>query len=54
MVYAVGNPETDTMDLVAHSADLAADGSLVPSLIDTGSAGLASDVRVVPFGRASS
>ena len=54
MVYAVGNPETDTMDLVAHAGDLAADGTLVPSQIDTGSAGLASDVRVLPFGRSSS
>ena len=41
MVYAVGNPETDSMDLVAHTAELAADGSLVPRMIDTGSAGLA-------------
>jgi hypothetical protein len=54
MVYAVGDPETDSMDLVAHSADLAADGTLVPSTIDTGSAGLASDVRVLPFGRSPS
>ena len=54
MVYAVGDPETDTMDLVAHTAELAADGTLAPSSIDTGSAGLASDVRVVPFGRSSS
>ena len=41
MVYAVGNPETDSMDLVAHTAELAADGTLVPQMIDTGSAGLA-------------
>ncbi len=50
MVYAVGNPETDSMDLVAHTAELAADGSLVPRMIDTGSAGLAGEVRVTPFG----
>ncbi len=54
MVYAVGNPETDSMDLVAHTAALAADGSLVPRMIDTGSAGLAANVRVVPFGRSTS
>ena len=50
MVYAMGDPEQDTMELVAHSARLAADGSLVPSMIGTGSAGLAADVRVTPFG----
>jgi hypothetical protein len=54
MVYAVGNPETDSMDLVAHTAELAADGTLVPRMINTGSAGLAADVRVVAFGRSSS
>ena len=54
MVYAVGNPDTDSMDLVAHTAELAADGSLVPRMINTGSAGLAADVRVVPFGRSTS
>jgi hypothetical protein len=50
MVYAMGNPEDDSMELVAHSARLTADGSLVPSTIGTGSAGLAADVRVTPFG----
>jgi hypothetical protein len=54
MVYAVGDPADDSMDLVAHSARLAADGTLVPSMISTGSAGLASDVRVTPFGRPAS
>jgi hypothetical protein len=54
MVYAVGSPETDSMDLVAHSADLAADGTLAPQMIDTGSVGLTGDVRVVPFGPSSS
>ena len=52
MVYAMGDPDEDTMELVAHSARLAADGSLVPSMIGTGSAGLAADVRVSPFGGA--
>jgi len=54
MVYAIGNPDDDTMTLVAHGATLAADGSLVPSTIATGSAGLASDVRVRTFGRTTS
>ena len=54
MVYAVGDPENDSMDLVAHSARLAADGTLVPQMIGTGSAGLAGDVRVTPFGRPAS
>jgi hypothetical protein len=50
MVYAMGDPDEDTMELVAHSARLAADGSLVPSMIGTGSAGLAADIRVSTFG----
>jgi hypothetical protein len=50
MVYAMGDPGEGTMELVAHSARIAADGSLVPSMIGTGSAGLAADVRVTPFG----
>jgi hypothetical protein len=54
MVYAVGDPADGSMDLVAHSARLAADGTLVPAMIGTGSAGLASDVRVTPFGRPAS
>jgi hypothetical protein len=50
MVYALGNPEDGTMTLIAHSARLASDGTLVPAMIDTGSAGLAADVQVNPFG----
>ena len=50
MVYAMGNPDDDSMSLVAHSADLAADGSVMPTKIGTGSAGLAADVSVTPFG----
>lgn len=42
MVYAVGNPRNGSMDVVAHTLGLAADGSVVPRSIDTGSAGLAS------------
>jgi hypothetical protein len=54
MVYAVGNPADDSMTLVAHSAQLAADGSVVPDTIATGSAGLAADIEVVPFGKSPS
>jgi hypothetical protein len=50
MVYAMGDPEEGTMELVAHSSRLAPDGTLVPSMIGTGSAGLAGDIPVTPFG----
>lgn len=40
MVYAVGNPRARSMDVVTHTVGLAADGSVVPQGIDTGSAGL--------------
>lgn len=49
MVYAVGNPKTNSMNVVVHTVGLAPDGSVVPNLIKTGSAGLAQQVRVVPF-----
>jgi hypothetical protein len=48
MVYAVG--DADGLSVVAHSARLAGDGTLVPTTIGTGSAGLAADIRVQPFG----
>ncbi len=51
MVYAVG--EVDSMDLVVHTARLAADGSVFPITIDTGSAGLARSIPVTPFGPTS-
>ena len=54
MVYALGNPADDTMTLVAHSTRLADDGSLVPETIATGSAGLAADIELHPFGGAPS
>ena len=41
MVYAYGNPRDGSMNVIAHTAELAADGSVRPSRIDTGSAGLA-------------
>jgi hypothetical protein len=40
MIYAYGNPREHSMNVIAHTAELAADGSVQPSRIDTGSAGL--------------
>lgn len=48
MIYAYGNPRDQSMNVIAHTVDLAADGSVRPSRIDTGSAGLA-DQRVTTF-----
>ncbi len=50
MVYAVGNPDDASMDLVAHVAKLAADGSVAPVEIQTGSAGLVGNRHVSVFG----
>lgn len=52
MVYAIGNPDDDSMELIAHSLPLAADGSVAPGTIDTGSAGLVSGWSVQQFGSA--
>lgn len=48
MVYAYGNPTDGSMKVIAHTAELAADGSVRPSRIDTGSAGLVTGA-VSPF-----
>lgn len=40
MIYAYGNPRDGSMNVIAHTAELAPDGSVRPSRIDTGSAGL--------------
>jgi hypothetical protein len=50
MVYAYGDPESSSMGLAAHVQPLAADGSVQPSAIDTGSAGLVGTWAVSPFG----
>lgn len=52
MVYAYGNPSDGSMKVIAHTAELAADGSIRPSLIDTGSAGLVAGA-VSPFSSVS-
>ncbi|CUR60159.1 conserved exported hypothetical protein [metagenome] len=49
MVYAVGSPTNSSMNVIVHTAALAADGTVVPDTIDTGSAGLAADLTVSPF-----
>ena len=41
LAYAVGNPAGQGMSVVAHVERLAADGSVTPLRIHTGSAGLA-------------
>ncbi|NYE38928.1 hypothetical protein F4692_004083 [Nocardioides cavernae] len=41
MIYAYGNPRDGSMSVIAHTEALSPDGSVQPSRIDTGSAGLA-------------
>jgi hypothetical protein len=50
MIYAVGSPTNGSMDVISHEVRLAADGTVAPERIDTGSAGLAAFLRVTPFG----
>ena len=49
MIYAYGNPTDGSMNAITHTSVLDADGTLRPSRIDTGSAGLAADLDVIPF-----
>jgi hypothetical protein len=51
MVYAVGNPRDHSMNVILHSAVVTSNGAVAPASIDTGQAGLAAHVRVVPFAR---
>lgn len=48
-VYAVGNPKTNSMDVIVREIALEGDGSVAPQGVDTGSAGLVGDVRVLTF-----
>ena len=41
MIYAYGNPRDGSMNVIAHTTRLEADGSVAPTTIDTGAAGLA-------------
>ena len=49
MIYAYGNPQDASMNVIAHTSVLAADGAVRPTTIDTGSASLADGVTVTPF-----
>ena len=40
MIYAYGNPRNGSMNVISHTRTLSADGSVRPSRIDTGAAGL--------------
>lgn len=53
MVYAVGDPKQDSMQVIAHSISLSGSADAAPSSIDTGSAGLAADIAVTPFSATS-
>jgi hypothetical protein len=50
MVYAVGSPKDGSMDVIAHVVRLSSDGNVAPDSVQTGSAGLASGIRVRTFG----
>lgn len=49
MIYAYGNPRDGSMNVIAHTSTLTADGAVRPTTIDTGSAGLARGIVVTPF-----
>ncbi len=49
MIYAYGNPRNGSMNVIAHTSALGADGAVRPTTIDTGSAGLAGDLPVTTF-----
>ena len=49
MIYAYGNPRDGSMNVIAHTSSLTADGSVKPTTIQTGSAGLAADYEAIPF-----
>jgi len=51
MVYAVGDAETDSMEVIAHSIPLGANPGRAPARIDAGSAGLAAGIDVTTFGQ---
>jgi hypothetical protein len=49
MIYAYGNPRDGSMNVIRHTSTLAADGTVQPMTIETGSAGSAADLEVTPF-----
>ena len=48
-IYAVGNPRNRSMDVIVHETRLKSDGSEAPTQVNTGSAGLAAELRVLTF-----
>jgi hypothetical protein len=50
MVYAIGNPADESMQLVAHQARLVVKDEAAPSALNTGTVGLAARIEVRPFG----
>lgn len=53
MVYALGDPKQESMQVISHSISLSDDGADAPASIDAGSAGLASDIVISPFSSTS-
>lgn len=49
MVYAFGLPSDGSMDVIMHTSSVAADGTVRPDRIETGSVGLVAEVPVEPF-----
>ncbi len=49
MIYAVGNAQDDSMNVITHSISLNATSDEAPMSINAGSAGLAADIAVSPF-----
>ncbi len=49
MIYAVGRPSNGSMRVISHVARVAADGTVAPLTIKTGSAGLAAGRAVTTF-----
>ena len=49
MVYAIGDPGMDSMEVITHSISLTTDGAAKPTSIDAGSLGLAAGLAVTPF-----
>ena len=49
MVYAVGDPKQESMEVISHTVSLPSDGADMPTSIDAGSAGLAAGIGVNEF-----
>lgn len=53
MVYAVGDTQSDSMEVIAHSIPLQSKDAEAPTTIDAGTAGLASGIDVKTFSSSS-